>query len=223
MPLLTRAFPPPSLLSPSSPDLSFPVLLFLSAAFCDATTAGRTTEAVRVRFIDMILGIGIDVVDCEAFAEQLHQPGSVFTSQVFTAREWRTVARRLAEKHGLSFQPGAPLPLPAVPHLAARWAAKEAVVKAWSAALYGTVPPLGEGEVDWREIEVVHDQWHRPAIRLHGQFAQRVAESLGDLGISGDALQWHLSLSHDGSSAIAYVLLEAPGQTGENSGGCATL
>lgn len=157
----------------------------------------------------MILGIGIDLVDCAALSEQLAQPGSVFLSRVFTAREWRTLASRLEEKHGLSFQMGDPLPSAAVPHLAARWAAKEAVVKAWSGALYGMSPPLAAEEVDWREIEVIHDHWQRPALRLHGRFAESVRHSLHDRVATVDRLRWHLSLSHDGPHAIAYVVLEA--------------
>lgn len=157
----------------------------------------------------MILGIGIDLVDCDAFSEQLHQPGSVFLSRVFTARERRTVTSRLAELHGVSIQPNDPLPSAAVPHLAARWAAKEAVVKAWSSALHGTPPPLAEDDVDWREIEVVHDQWKRPAIRVHGRLARSIGNSVCTQGIDPDMLRWHLSLSHDGPHAIANVILEA--------------
>ena len=157
----------------------------------------------------MIVRIGTDLVDCEAFSEQLTQPGAFFLSRVFTARELRTVASRTMEKHGAAFQPGDPLPPVATPHLAARWAAKEAVVKAWSAALNGTAPPLAEADVDWREIEVVHDQWQRPAIRLHGRFAQSVRNSMSSQENDACALRWHVSLSHDGPCAIAYVILES--------------
>lgn len=41
--------------------------------------------------------------------------------------------------------------------LAARWAAKEAAVKAWSALMIGQAPPIRPEELDWSEIEVVHD------------------------------------------------------------------
>jgi holo-[acyl-carrier protein] synthase len=83
-------------------------------------------------------------------------------------------------------------------HLAARYAAKEAFVKAWSSARWGTPPALSE--VALREVEVVTDRWGRPTIRLHGAVAQAVAD-LGPLGV-------HLSLSHDGPFAAAVVVIE---------------
>ena len=85
-------------------------------------------------------------------------------------------------------------------HLAARWAAKEAFVKAWSAALHGSPPVMGH--VAWHEIEIVSDPWHRPAIALHGEAARAFAESVGRARI-------HVSLSHDGPMAAAQAIVEA--------------
>jgi len=75
-----------------------------------------------------------------------------------------------------------------------RWAAKEAVVKAWSASLHGE-PPVMDEQVH-HLIEVVADAWGRPRIRLHGEVAKH---------LDGHALE--VSLSHDGDYAIAYVVL----------------
>ena len=80
-------------------------------------------------------------------------------------------------------------------HFAARWAAKEALIKAWSASLFGHPPVLPEGI--HRDIEVVSDAWGRPGIRLHGA----VAEPLAGMSI-------HVSLTHDGDMAGAFVVLE---------------
>lgn len=75
--------------------------------------------------------------------------------------------------------------------LAARFAAKEALAKA-----------LGDPkQLTWNEIEVVKDQTGKPSIALHGQSAKNISE-LGELAI-------HLSLSHDASVALAYVVLES--------------
>jgi holo-[acyl-carrier protein] synthase len=71
---------------------------------------------------------------------------------------------------------------------AARFAAKEAMMKA-----------LGRA-VGWREIEVVRGGG-APTIRLHGR-AHACAEGLGIRRI-------HLSLSHTGELAIAYVVAES--------------
>ncbi len=132
----------------------------------------------------MILGVGIDVVHLGGFREQLGEPGTNFAEGTFTAGELRTAKSR----------PGDDM----APHLAVRYAAKEAFVKAWSSARRGLAPTFGG--LDLREIEIVNDAWKRPAIRLHGRVAG-AAESLG----VGNA---HVSLSHDEPFAAATVILE---------------
>jgi holo-[acyl-carrier protein] synthase len=120
--------------------------------------------------------IGIDLVDVPAFAEQLGDTASGFADATFTAREQR-VAKGDARR------------------LAARFAAKEAFLKAWSGARFGQPPLLGG--IDMREIEVVDDGFGRPGLRLHGAVAQ-----------AAGPVATHLSLSHDGAAAIAFVMLE---------------
>lgn len=125
-----------------------------------------------------ILGVGVDLVHVPAFADQLDQPGSDF-AELFTAGERRDANGRTTD---------------VARHLAARWAAKEAVVKAWSASLYGTAPVMDDEAL--RQIEVVVDAWGRPRIRLHGE----VAKHLEGCGVE-------ISLSHDGDYATAYAVL----------------
>ena len=91
---------------------------------------------------------------------------------------------------------------PLARHLAGRWAVKEAVIKAWSAALYGSPPPIAPELLRWSEIETVCDAWGRPAVRLSGEVARQVAATVGE------DVRWYVSLSHDGSSAVAFVVLE---------------
>ena len=74
--------------------------------------------------------------------------------------------------------------------LAARFAAKEVVAKV-------LVRTHG---LQWHHCEVVTDTDGNPDLRLTGT----VAEAAQALGIS----RWHLSLSHDGGHAIAYVVAE---------------
>ena len=78
-----------------------------------------------------------------------------------------------------------------------------AFVKAWSSALFGRAPLIGPDDVDWREIEVIHDEWNRPGIALHGCVAAACEESLGP------PASWRavVSISHDGPSAIAQVAI----------------
>lgn len=80
-------------------------------------------------------------------------------------------------------------------HLAARWAAKEAVVKAWSVSRFSRSPLLPL--IRHSDIEVVTDTWGRPAIRLSGE----IAEHLRDTTV-------HVSLTHDGNTAAAVAILE---------------
>ncbi|MEU3163577.1 holo-ACP synthase [Streptosporangium sp. NPDC006930] len=74
--------------------------------------------------------------------------------------------------------------------LAARFAAKEAVAKALGA-------PPGLRHLD---AEVLSGEHGRPELRVTGRVAD-VAEALG-------VARWHVSLTHDGGVAIAYVIAE---------------
>lgn len=132
----------------------------------------------------MILGLGIDVVDIKAFEAQLGDLASDFASGTFTEGESRAARSR-------------PSQAPAR-HLAARFAAKEAFVKAWSSANRGRAPVLSQADLS--EIEVVNDPYGRPALALRGRVAEAI-EAMGDVVA-------HLSLTHDGGVAAAVVILE---------------
>ncbi len=125
--------------------------------------------------------IGVDTVYLPTFRAQLAEPASHFVSGTFTAAEIACA------NHRPSGDPAR--------HLAARFAAKEAFLKAWDGAFWGARPPLDA--VDLREIEVVSDAWGRPALALHG----RVRASIGEQVAAG------VSLSHDGDHAVAVVTL----------------
>lgn len=126
-----------------------------------------------------VVGVGIDLVSIPAFAEQVDQPGTVF-AETFTPGERRDAADRSSM---------------AARHLAARWAAKEAVVKAWSGSRFAQRPVLPEGI--HRDIEVVTDMWGRPKVRLTGAIAEHLADTV-----------IHVSLTHDGDTAAAVAIIE---------------
>ena len=86
--------------------------------------------------------------------------------------------------------------------LAARWAAKEAFIKAWSSLYYGREDPLERDQVNWAEIEVVNDRWGRPSLRFHGAIADALQQTESEISAS---LTWLVSLSHDGNYAIAWI------------------
>lgn len=131
-------------------------------------------------------GVGVDIVSISDFAEQLDAPGTRF-AQVFTSGERRAARAGGAEREAQS--------------LAARWAAKEAVVKAWSSTLFGHPEVIDPEHVDLSEIEVRTDAWGRPAIRLHGA----IAKAMTGYGVL-------VSLSHDPAAdvSIAFVVLQRP-------------
>ncbi len=122
----------------------------------------------------MILGVGVDIIEVERIGTALERArtGARFRERVFTPGEVAYCCRRRN----------------AAESFAARFAAKEAVMKALGRAF------------GWREIEVVRDDGP-PAIRLHGRAAAQ-AECAGIRRI-------HLSLSHTARLAIAYVVAES--------------
>ncbi len=126
-----------------------------------------------------IVGVGIDVVSIPGFAEQVDQPGTVF-AETFTPGERRDAA----DKSSVASR-----------HLAARWAAKEAVIKAWSSSRFAQRPVLPEAI--YRDIEVITDMWGRPKVRLTGAIAEHL-----------EGVTVHVSLTHDGDTAAAVAILE---------------
>ncbi|QWT24008.1 holo-ACP synthase [Subtercola sp. PAMC28395] len=120
----------------------------------------------------MIVGVGVDIVDVPRFRRSLERTPALI-ERLFAPSE-----------RGL-----------AVRSLAARFAAKEALVKAVGG-------PTG---FRWHDIEIVTDEHGRPSFSLEGTSAARVA--------SDGVAALHLSLSHDGDSACAFVVAEGPERT----------
>jgi holo-[acyl-carrier protein] synthase len=131
-----------------------------------------------------IRAIGIDLVGVDSFAEQLGSIGSAFAERTFTVGELRAAGG----------------PSGAAQHLAGRYAAKEAFVKAFSGARPGRAPAIPD--MDWRQVEVVPDMWGRPTLVLHGDLAAAVRATLGEVVV-------HLSITHEPTMAAAVVVLEA--------------
>jgi holo-[acyl-carrier protein] synthase len=119
-----------------------------------------------------VLGLGTDLVEVERMRGALaRQPG--LRTRLFTADEWDYAARH-RDPH---------------PHLAARFAAKEAVMKA-----------LGRGmsSMGFAEIEVARSAEGVPSVRLSGSAASIAAAS----GVTA----WHLSLTHTDLMAQAVAI-----------------
>jgi holo-[acyl-carrier protein] synthase len=129
-----------------------------------------------------IVGVGIDLVSIPDFAEQVDQPGTLF-AETFTPGERRDASDKSSS---------------AARHLAARWAAKEAVIKAWSGSRFAQRPVLPEGI--HRDIEVVTDMWGRPRVRLTGAIAEHLA---GDHPCVVDTRKRHRSSGGDPGNRLA--------------------
>ena len=122
----------------------------------------------------MIVGIGLDLVPIVRIASMLARHGSRAEERLFSADE-RADCRARAEP---------------AQHYAARFAAKEATLKALGV-------PSG---LRWTEIEVRRAESGRPLLLLSGAAAEAAARQ----GVVGH----HLSLTHAGGMAAAVVVLE---------------
>ena len=122
-----------------------------------------------------VLGLGTDIVRVARIAELVERHGSRFLDRVYRPDEQK-VLQRTGDA--------------AAAALAARWAAKEAFIKA-----------LGPdaASVPYRDVEVVRDRSGAPSLLLHGK-AQAALAGRG-------ARQALVSMSHEVDHATATVIL----------------
>ncbi len=120
------------------------------------------------------LCVGFDLVQISQIEASLQAFGDIFKKRLFTQDE--LIYANCDE--GQCAQ-----------RLAARFAAKEALIKALQ---------LSEVGVDWRNIEVIKQPDGDCHLQLHGGVAE--------LALSMGAMQWLLSMSHDGDYAGAVVM-----------------
>jgi holo-[acyl-carrier protein] synthase len=122
-------------------------------------------------------GVGIDLVRVSRIAESLEHFGDRFLDRIFTPAE-------------VAYAGSASAPSVTHERLAARFAAKEAALKAFG---------LVDAGVSWRELEVVREPSGACVLRLHGR-----ARELAGQGSAA------LSLSHEGDLATAVVVTFHP-------------
>lgn len=122
----------------------------------------------------MIIGIGCDIIEIERVKKACET--DLFVKRVFTEKEIAYCNMRKTQAYS-SF--------------AARFAAKEAVLKA-----FGT----GFRNGKLTEIEITNDELGKPIITLSG-YHKALADEKGVANI-------HISLSHSKTQAIAYCIME---------------
>jgi len=114
--------------------------------------------------------VGIDILAVERVSRLLRENVGI-EDEVFTPRELDYCRARSRPDE----------------HLAARFAAKEAVLKVIGTGL--------SRRLRWTDVEILRDRAGRPEVQLHG----RVASFAGTQGITGI----DVSLSHSGGLAVA--------------------
>lgn len=118
-----------------------------------------------------LIGLGIDVVDV-AWSERLLEQHPTRLTRMYTEAELEYCRQKV--------QPA--------PYLAARMAAKEAVLKALGTGLVGGMA--------WHEVEITREEpGGKPGVQLHGE-VRREAEAAG-------VTHWVISMTHRGAYAAA--------------------
>lgn len=123
-----------------------------------------------------VVGIGTDITEIDRIEQMLEKHGDFFLRRVFTPGEvlYCGTGRKRGERY------------------AARWAVKEAVMKA-----------LGTGWVEgvsWTDIEVERDGAGKPILRLSGG-AKSYSDSLG-------ITDWQITISHCEKYAVAFAVAQ---------------
>lgn len=123
-----------------------------------------------------VIGIGVDAVDIERFRRSLLRTPTM-RERLFTPEELAYVSPKADP----------------VPSLAARFAAREAVMKALG---------VGLGAFGFHEAWVARADSGEPSLVLSGAAAA--------LAMSAGVERWHLSITHTDVVAIAYVVASGP-------------
>lgn len=124
----------------------------------------------------MIVGIGCDIIEVDRIKRAISR-NDHFASKLFTPAEIAYCSSKADPAQSY----------------AARFAAKEAVMKALGTGW--------DGKVNWLDIEVLNDDNGKPYLGLKGG-AKDLADKMGITNMQ-------LSLSHEKGYALGYVIMEA--------------
>lgn len=127
----------------------------------------------------MIIGIGTDIVEINRIKDAVEKWGEGFLKRVFTGNEISYCLKRSNP----------------YPHFAARFAAKEAFIKAYTGMKQ--IKGKGKKTPNFGDIEVLNEPTGRPYIKVSEEKF-----------FKSEPVSVHLSMSHEKSHAIAVVILE---------------
>lgn len=120
----------------------------------------------------MIKGVGVDIIENERISDGIK---AKLVERIFTGKE-----RKFFDLHKME-----------VSHIAASFAAKEAVSKCLGTGFRG---------YSWKDIEILHEEQGKPYVVLHGN-AGVIAKQLGIEKI-------FVSMSHGKKTTIAFAIAE---------------
>ncbi len=121
----------------------------------------------------MIYAIGIDIVDVQRFQKMVKRWGDRFSERILSQNELNYCLGKAN----------------AVPSMAVRFAAKEAMIKCL---------PTDQGLVfRWHEMEILNSKGGAPHVNLHGKLLQFLYNK-----------KVFVSLSHSPNSAVAVIVIE---------------
>lgn len=132
----------------------------------------RSVWSASIASLGTTAGAGVDLVELAAFTSLHATGGSAFLDNGWSSGEQR-------DAHG------------SVERLAARWAAKEAVMKALR---------CGIGDLDPLDIEILTEPDGAPRVVLH----RNAVDAAAALGVR----QWHVSLCHEDGWAAAIAIAD---------------
>ncbi len=121
-----------------------------------------------------ILGHGVDIIECPRLDKMLAHHGGRLLRRVFTEHE-----QAYCQQHKERVQ-----------HLAGRFAAKEAVLKALGTGM--------RGKMKWTDVQIANNDLGKPGIVLSGESAL-VAERMGIAKVL-------ISISHTREHAVASAI-----------------
>ncbi len=121
----------------------------------------------------MILGVGIDIIEIDRIKKSVDDFGDHFLKKVFTQKELDYCLSK-SNKYQ---------------HLAARFAAKEAVYKAMASSLHENLT--------WQSIEISNEPNGLPIVTLHGELNQFLKEK--------ESLKISMSHSRDYVACVAII------------------
>jgi holo-[acyl-carrier protein] synthase len=125
---------------------------------------------------EMIKGMGVDSIELHRIERIYREYGEQFLNRIYAPEE---------QQYALRYEDP-------VPRLAARFAAKEACMKALGTGW--------NGGVRWRDIVVINSPTGKPEMRLFGR-AQRFADKQSVTRI-------HMSITHSREHAMVVVIFE---------------